>query len=168
MQFSFNDLKLRGYAGIIGINDRSIRLSIDSQARCKILGHTAAIRTITVNEPRKLFASGARDRTVKIWSLNVHDGIENWESNPYSECLVTYNGHRRGAITDVHFLIGIGGGLSDVMASCDGTVHVSIETLKEPFVSIALTGILYSVAVGSGNRQRHTSVRYWTPIHGYG
>lgn len=100
MQFSFNDLKLRGFAG-----------------------HTAAVRTFAVNEPAKIFASGSRDKTVKIWSLNVHQGIENWETDPFSESLVTYTGHRRGTINDVHFLST--GGLNDIVASCDGHVHVS-------------------------------------------
>lgn len=104
MQFSFNDLKLRGFAG-----------------------HTAAVRTISVNEPIKRFASGSRDRTVKIWSLNIHEGIEHWETSPYSECLMTYTGHRRGTINDVHFLPGVASGLTDIMASCDGHVHVSLR-----------------------------------------
>ncbi|KAI8373340.1 hypothetical protein BD560DRAFT_394684 [Blakeslea trispora] len=98
-QFSFNDLKLRGFAG-----------------------HSSSIRAFSVNEPAKLFASGSRDKTVKIWSLNVHHGIESWETNPFSESLVTYSGHRRGIIHDVHFLST--GGLNDVMASCDGHVHI--------------------------------------------
>jgi WD40 repeat protein len=98
MQFSFNDLKLRGFAG-----------------------HNASIRTFAVNEPLKLFASGSRDRTVKIWSLDVHDGIEHWETDPFSESLVTYTGHKR-SIHDLHFL---SPGLNDVVASCDGHVHVS-------------------------------------------
>lgn len=101
MQFSFNDLKLRGFAG-----------------------HNASIRTLAVNEPAKIFASGSRDKTVKIWSLNVHQGIENWETDPYSESLVTYSGHRRGTINDVHFLATAG--LNDIVASCDGQVHVSV------------------------------------------
>ncbi|KAI7878212.1 WD40 repeat-like protein, partial [Lichtheimia hyalospora FSU 10163] len=109
MQFSFNDLKLRGFAG-----------------------HTAAVRTISVNEPIKRFASGSRDRTVKIWSLNIHEGIEHWETSPYSECLMTYTGHRRVAINDVHFLPGVANGLTDIMASCDGHVHLwHPETGKE-------------------------------------
>lgn len=103
-QFSFNDLKLRGFAG-----------------------HNGAIRTFAVNEPAKIFASGSRDKTVKIWSLNVHQGIENWETDPFSESLVTYTGHRRGTINDVHFLST--GGLNDMVASCDGHVHVSIICL---------------------------------------
>ncbi|OBZ85141.1 WD repeat-containing protein 81, partial [Choanephora cucurbitarum] len=98
-QFSFNDLKLRGFAG-----------------------HSGSIRALSVNEPAKLFASGSRDKTVKIWSLNVHHGIENWEVNPFSESLITYTGHRRGVIHDVHFLST--GGLNDVVASCDGHVHL--------------------------------------------
>ncbi|KAI8381047.1 WD40-repeat-containing domain protein [Radiomyces spectabilis] len=102
MQFSFNDLKLRGFAG-----------------------HTGTVRTMTVNEPAKIFASGSRDRTVKLWSLNVHDGIEHWATRPFSESLVTYTGHRRGAINDVHFLSGGGSnGLSNIVASCDGHIHL--------------------------------------------
>ncbi|KAI8069130.1 uncharacterized protein B0P05DRAFT_495339 [Gilbertella persicaria] len=99
MQFSFNDLKLRGFAG-----------------------HNGSVKTFSVNEPAKLFASGSRDKTVKIWSLNVHHGIENWETNPFSESLMTYTGHRRGVISDVHFLST--GGLNDIIASCDGHVHL--------------------------------------------
>lgn len=101
MQFSFNDLKLRGFAG-----------------------HTGAVRAFAVNEPHKLFASGSRDKTVKIWSLNVHQGIEQWEVNPFSESLVTYTGHRRGISHDVHFLSAI----NDTVASCDGHVHVNFKT----------------------------------------
>ncbi|KAK4510721.1 uncharacterized protein ATC70_005154 [Mucor velutinosus] len=104
MQFSFNDLKLRGFAG-----------------------HSAAIRTFAVNEPAKLFASGSKDKTVKIWSLNVHQGIEHWETSPYSESVVTYTGHKRATINDVHFMTT--GGLNDIVASCDGHVHLwDLET----------------------------------------
>ncbi|KAI8060131.1 WD40-repeat-containing domain protein [Gongronella butleri] len=95
MQFSFNDLKLRGFAG-----------------------HTSAVKSFAVNEAVKLFASGSKDKTVKLWSLNVHEGIENWEMEPYSEALLTYTGHRRGPIHDLHFLS------TDLIASCDGQVHL--------------------------------------------
>jgi WD40 repeat protein len=124
MQFSFNDLKLRGFAG-----------------------HTAAIRTFAVNEPAKIFASGSRDKTVKIWSLNVHQGIENWENDPFSESLVTYTGHRRGTINDVHFLST--GGLNDIVASCDGHVHVS-----SPYV-VFKRRILNLLQIVMGSRNRH-------------
>lgn len=81
-----------------------------------------------MHESSRLFASGSRDRTVKLWSLDIHQGIENWESEPFSECLMTYNGHRRTAVTDVHFLGGGGiSGISDMVASCDGQVHVSLS-----------------------------------------
>ncbi|CAO3703226.1 unnamed protein product [Rhizopus stolonifer] len=97
MQFSFNDLKLRGFAG-----------------------HTGVVRGFAVNEPNKLFASASRDKTVKIWSLNVHQDIEQWEVDPFSESRVTYTGHRRGLSHDVHFL----SATSDVVASCDGHLHL--------------------------------------------
>ncbi|CAO3627368.1 unnamed protein product [Cunninghamella blakesleeana] len=100
MQFSFNDLKLRGFAG-----------------------HTSAVKCFALNEVDKLFASGSRDRTIKLWSLNVHQGIENWETDPYSESLITYNGHRRGLINDIHFLSSHNG-QTDMMASSDGQVHL--------------------------------------------
>lgn len=127
VQFSFNDLKLRGYAG--NEVEKSVYANTNSLHLNK--GHTGAVRTIAVNEPAKLFASGSRDRTVKLWSLNIHEGIENWETSPYSECLNTYTGHKRGTINDVFFLPGLGNGLTDVMASCDGHVHVSITTIGD-------------------------------------
>ncbi|KAI9288274.1 hypothetical protein BC943DRAFT_318124 [Umbelopsis sp. AD052] len=109
MQFSFNDLKLRGFAG-----------------------HTSAVRTFGINESASIFGSGSRDRTVKLWSLDVCSGIENWRVDPFSECLISYNGHRRTTISDVHFLTGGGSsGVSDVVASCDGQVHLwEPETAK--------------------------------------
>ncbi|CAO3674448.1 unnamed protein product [Rhizopus microsporus] len=119
MQFSFNDLKLRGFAG-----------------------HTGAIKSFSVNEPSKLFASGSRDKTVKIWSLNVHQGIEHWEIDPFSESLMTYTGHRRGIVHDVHFLTT----MSDTVASCDGHIHLwnpetgvglhQFNTGRSPIVSV--------------------------------
>lgn len=88
-----------------------------------LLGHTSLIKSLTVNEAEKVFASGSKDRTVKLWSLNVHQGIENWETEPYSECLTTYSGHRRNAINDIHFLSSHNG-QTDMIASSDGQVHV--------------------------------------------
>ncbi|KAI9277633.1 WD40-repeat-containing domain protein [Sporodiniella umbellata] len=97
MQFSFNDLKLRGFAG-----------------------HTGAVRGFAVNEPSKVFASASRDKTVKIWSLNVHQDIEQWQIDPYSESKVTYTGHRKGLSHDIHFL----SSTQDMVASCDGNLHL--------------------------------------------
>jgi WD40 repeat protein len=92
------------------------------------IGHTSAVRTFGINESASIFGSGSRDRTVKLWSLDVCSGIENWRTDPFSECLISYNGHRRTTISDVHFLTGGGSsGVSDVVASCDGQVHVSVS-----------------------------------------
>ncbi|KAG0169423.1 WD repeat-containing protein 81 [Apophysomyces sp. BC1015] len=156
MQFSFNDLKLRGFAG-----------------------HAAAVRTITVNEPAKLFASGSRDRTVKLWSLNVHQGIENWQTDPFSESIVTYSGHRRGAVFDVHFLSGgSSSGLGDIVASCDGHVHLwdpetgkaihqfstgrsSIISVKPIFHSRNLVGGTMEGYITFLDAHNHTSLHTW-------
>lgn len=80
-----------------------------------------------------MFASGSKDRTVKLWSLNVHQGIENWEMEPYSESLLTYTGHRRGAINDIHFLSSHNGQV-DMIASCDGHVHVRTQCESEMYM----------------------------------
>ncbi|CAG8524653.1 10987_t:CDS:10, partial [Acaulospora colombiana] len=47
-----------------------------------------------------------KDRMVKLWSLDVHYGIENSNSEPSSEPLISYNGHKRSMINDVHFISG--------------------------------------------------------------
>nr|CAG8479267.1 3315_t:CDS:10 [Entrophospora candida] len=102
MQFMFNDLKLRTFQG-----------------------HTLAVRSIDVNEHSRYIVSGSRDRTVKLWSLNIHNGIENLNNEPFSECLINYTGHKKSSISDVHFLSGgVNWGLGDVIASCDGHIHV--------------------------------------------
>src|SRR5437868_14254603 len=79
-----------------------------------------------INEHSRLIASGSKDRTVKLWSLNIHHGIENSLNEPYSECLKTYTGHRKNTIVDVHFISGGGSwGLGNRVVSCDGQVHVN-------------------------------------------
>ncbi|KAK9767412.1 hypothetical protein K7432_002813 [Basidiobolus ranarum] len=119
MQFTFNDLKLRTF-----------------------LGHTSTIKAISVNEPYRIFASASRDRTVKIWSLDVHKSIDNCSTEQFSESLVTYNGHRRNGVSDVYFV----GNSDDLVASSDGQVHIwdpetgrglhQFSMGKHPFVSI--------------------------------
>ncbi|KAI8997149.1 hypothetical protein BDB01DRAFT_770023 [Pilobolus umbonatus] len=153
MQFSFNDLKLRGFAG-----------------------HNAAIRTFAVNEPAKIFASGSKDKTVKIWSLNIHHRIENWENDPFSECLITYTGHRRGTLNDVHFLST--GGASDMVASCDGQIHLwdpetaaslhqftanrnSIITMKPIFHSRHLVGGTIEGNITFYDAHNHSALHTW-------
>ncbi|RIB14109.1 WD40-repeat-containing domain protein [Gigaspora rosea] len=103
LQFTFNDLKLRTFSG-----------------------HSSAIRSFDVNEHTRLIASGSKDRTVKLWSLDFHNGIENSDNEPFSECLVTYNGHRKSTVNDVHFISGQGGGwgLGDIIASNDGQIQL--------------------------------------------
>ncbi|KAF9209893.1 WD repeat-containing protein 81 [Haplosporangium sp. Z 27] len=103
MQFAFNDWKLQG-----------------------LEGHTSSIKVIGSNEYQRILATGSKDRTVKLWSLDIHKTIENPEfADSGSGCLVTYNGHRRGPVYDLHFATGGGSfGTGDIVASCDGQIHL--------------------------------------------
>ncbi|KAI8599115.1 WD40-repeat-containing domain protein [Dissophora ornata] len=103
MQFAFNDWKLQG-----------------------LEGHTSGVRVIGANEYQRILATGSKDRTVKLWSLNIHRTIENPDyADADSGCLMTYNGHRRGAIYNLHFATGGGSfGTGDIVASCDGQIHL--------------------------------------------
>ncbi|KAF9949169.1 hypothetical protein BGZ72_008997 [Mortierella alpina] len=103
MQFAFNDWKLQG-----------------------LEGHTSGVRVISANEYQRVLATGSKDRTVKLWSLDIHRTIENPEyADSGSGCLMTYNGHRRGAVYDLHFATGGGSlGTGDIVASCDGQIHL--------------------------------------------
>ncbi|KAG0090334.1 hypothetical protein BGZ93_009359 [Podila epicladia] len=103
MQFAFNDWKLQG-----------------------LEGHTSVVRVIGANEYQRVLATGSKDRTVKLWSLDIHRTIENPDyADAGSGCLMTYNGHRRGAVYDLHFATGGGSfGTGDIVASCDGQIHL--------------------------------------------
>jgi WD40 repeat protein len=91
-----------------------------------MIGHGSAIRSINVNEYSRLIVSGSKDRTVKLWSLNIHHGIENSLNEPYSECLKTYTGHKKNTILDTYFISrGESWGLGNHIVSCDGQIHVS-------------------------------------------
>ncbi|KAF9390624.1 hypothetical protein CPC16_004938 [Podila verticillata] len=103
MQFAFNDWKLQG-----------------------LEGHTSVVRVIGANEYQRVLATGSKDRTVKLWSLDIHRTIENPDyADAGSGCLMTYNGHRRGAVYDLHFATGGGSfGTGDIVASCDGQIQL--------------------------------------------
>ncbi|PKY21292.1 hypothetical protein RhiirB3_409317 [Rhizophagus irregularis] len=124
MQFTFNDLKLRTFQG-----------------------HGSAIRSINTNEYSRLIVSGSKDRTVKLWSLNIHHGIENSLNEPYSECLKTYTGHKKNTILDTYFISrGESWGLGNHIVSCDGQIHIwdpetgitlhQFGNLRIPYLSI--------------------------------
>ncbi|GES77577.1 WD repeat-containing protein 81 [Rhizophagus clarus] len=124
MQFSFNDLKLRTFQG-----------------------HGSAIRSINANEYSRLIVSGSKDRTVKLWSLNIHHGIENSLNEPYSECLKTYTGHKKNTILDTYFISrGESWGLGNHIVSSDGQIHIwdpetgtalhQLGNLRNPYLSI--------------------------------
>ncbi|KAI1318174.1 hypothetical protein EDD11_007057 [Mortierella claussenii] len=126
MQFAFNDWKLQG-----------------------LEGHTSGVRVIGANEYQRILATGSKDRTVKLWSLDIHRAIENPDyADAGAGCLMTYNGHRRGAVYDLHFATGGGSfGTGDIVASCDGQIHLwepetgktvhQFNTGKTPVVTMA-------------------------------
>ncbi|CAG8522522.1 4819_t:CDS:10 [Paraglomus occultum] len=115
MQFTFNDLKLRTY-----------------------LGHSSRICSIGTNENARVIATGSRDRTVKLWSLDIHHGIENSINEPFSECLLTYNSHKKNSIVDVYF-VGAGGsaGLGDILWDPEtGRSLHQLGNMRTPYISI--------------------------------
>ncbi|KAF9944724.1 hypothetical protein BGZ65_011681, partial [Modicella reniformis] len=151
MQFAFNDWKLQG-----------------------LEGHTSAIRVIGANEYQRVLATGSKDRTVKLWSLDIHRAIE---SPDYADarlgCLMTYNRHRRGAIYDLHFATGGGSfGTGDIVASCDGQIHLwepetgktvhQFSTGKAPVVAMTPIHRSRYIAAGLVDGTRSAS---WTATH---
>lgn len=96
-EMTFRDLKLRTY-----------------------VGHGSRINVVAEDECSRLVATGSRDRTVKLWSLNsIHRDIELGTAN--SDAAHTFGGHQRGVV-DVAFL-------DSSLVSCDGNVHLwSVET----------------------------------------
>lgn len=96
-EMTFRDLKLRTY-----------------------VGHGSRVNVVAQDECSRLLATGSRDRTVKLWSLNsIHRDIENGLSN--SDAAHTYTAHQR-SVSDVAFL-------DSSLVTCDGSVHLwSIET----------------------------------------
>lgn len=138
MQFAFNDWKLQGFEGTgqtMFLSDAKDRIPLVNErithnmCGC-LLGHTSGIKVIGANEYQRILATGSKDRTVKLWSLDIHRAIENPDyADTGSGCLMTYNGHRRGAVHDLHFATGGGSfGTGDIVASCDGQIHVSITS----------------------------------------
>lgn len=76
--------------------------------------HNARVNVIAANETLRLVASGSRDRTVKIWSLDFHKDIE--EGTEYTGCSLTYNRHHHN-ILDVFFN-------NNLVISSDSNVHI--------------------------------------------
>lgn len=157
LQFTFNDLKLRTFSG-----------------------HSSAIRSFDVNEHTRLIASGSKDRTVKLWSLDFHNGIENSDNEPFSECLVTYNGHKKSTINDVHFINGQGGGwgLGDIIAINDGQIQLwdpetgkilhQFRNDRSPFLSIkpifgsrSLVGGLKDTSIAFFDTMNYSLLHSW-------
>lgn len=55
-------------------------------------GHNGGVRFIDIDEYERLIVSASRDRTVKLWSLDVH---KRSSKNFTGSALATYNGHRK-------------------------------------------------------------------------
>ncbi|CAG8477311.1 14714_t:CDS:10, partial [Dentiscutata heterogama] len=137
LQFTFNDLKLRTFSG-----------------------HSSAIRSFDVNEHTRLIASGSKDRTVKLWSLDFHNGIENSDNEPFSECLITYNGHRKSTITDVHFISGRGGETGQILHQYrnDRSPYLSVKPI---FKSRSLVGGLKDTSIAFFDTTTYSLLYSW-------
>ncbi len=85
------------------------------------LGHLAPIKCIKVNEENRLLATGSRDRTIKLYSLDFHREIENGISS--SKPKGSKNSHRK-SVLDLD--------LGDSFGySTDGTIQQwDLETLR--------------------------------------
>lgn len=80
----------------------------------KYTGHSGGIRSLTVFDNEQLFASGSKDKTVKLWSIGMDE-----DTIPYGKCRKTYVGHRK-TVFSTQIIAN-----SDLIASCDGSIHVS-------------------------------------------
>jgi WD40 repeat protein len=91
-----------------------------------MVGHTGAVRATAVFDSECRVASGSRDKTVKIWSVNHGETNEDALRR-------TYLGHRKAVFEVLH------APRTGHITSCDGSIHVwNPETgcvTSPPFVS---------------------------------
>ena len=85
-----------------------------THTRTHAIGHKGAIKSLAVADSEHYFASGSKDKTVKIWTLRNHG-----DGSTSSTARYTYCGHQKPVVA-VELLEAM-----DNVVSCDGSVHVS-------------------------------------------
>ncbi|KAJ8680450.1 hypothetical protein QAD02_016237 [Eretmocerus hayati] len=96
----------------IGRSDKDTKLNIKQIKLQTFAGHTNTVRCLDVLDNENSFMSGARDRTVKLWSLRSQG-----DGSAVSSCQYTYNGHKRSIIAAT-FLESL-----RYAVTCDGNIH---------------------------------------------
>ncbi|XP_014234232.1 WD repeat-containing protein 81 isoform X1 [Trichogramma pretiosum] len=96
----------------IGRSDKDTNFNIKQIKLQTFTGHTNSVRCLYVLDNENSFMSGARDRTIKLWSLRSQG-----DGSVSSSCQYTYNGHKK-SILSLTFLESL-----RYAVTCDGTIH---------------------------------------------
>ena len=91
-------------------------------------GQKAAV-ALSVSDGEHFFVSGSKDKTVKVWSLR-NQGAGSLAVGPQ----LTYTGHQKPLVA-VELLEEI-----DMVASCDGALHVSLIKSYQWLIEMPLVG----------------------------
>ncbi|XP_011308570.1 WD repeat-containing protein 81 isoform X2 [Fopius arisanus] len=96
----------------IGRPDKDLNFNMKQIKLQSFSGHTNSVRCLSVLDNENSFMSGARDKTVKLWSIRSQG-----DGGTVSSCQYTYFGHKK-SILALTFLESL-----RYAVTCDGTVH---------------------------------------------
>ncbi|XP_008544193.1 WD repeat-containing protein 81 isoform X1 [Microplitis demolitor] len=96
----------------IGRPDKDLSFNIKQIKLQSFSGHTNSVRCLHVLDNENSFMSGARDKTVKLWSIRSQG-----DGTGVSPCQYTYTGHKK-SILALTFLESL-----RYAVTCDGAVH---------------------------------------------
>ncbi|KAK0085374.1 hypothetical protein PV325_005325 [Microctonus aethiopoides] len=96
----------------IGRPDKDLTFNMKQIKLQSFVGHTNTVKCLHVLDNENSFMSGARDKTVKLWSIRSQG-----DGNTISSCQYTYTGHKK-SILALKFLESL-----RYAITCDSTVH---------------------------------------------